>query len=167
MPNLFYAGPKLDVLHEEYAKKHRIDDQAGIKAVKETTIAAPVERVWQLLSDVANWDETLEPGVRDIQLANGVTVDGRFTRKKSGATMKAQFAVVEPLRELAWTGKAFGAKAVHRFVLEPVGDNETRVVTEESMAGPLFGLIFNTAKLEAVLDEALVTLKRAAEATPA
>jgi hypothetical protein len=77
--------------------------------------------------------------------------------------MKARFAVIEAPREIAWTGAAFGAKVVHRFTLESTDDNSTRVVTEESMAGPLFGLLFNNKKLDAVLTESLDTLKKASE----
>ncbi|QNE17435.1 molecular chaperone Hsp90 [Kribbella qitaiheensis] len=161
--SLFYTGPSITVLHEEYAKKSRIDDRAAIQGRREIVIAAPIERVWQKLSDVPSWDTNLEPGVKDIQLENGVTVDGRFTRAKSGAKMKARFAVVDGPHEIAWTGAAFGAKVVHRFTLESTGENSTRVVVEESMAGPLFGLFFNSKKLGAVLVESLDTLKRASE----
>ncbi|QNE20302.1 molecular chaperone Hsp90 [Kribbella qitaiheensis] len=165
MPNsLFYTGPSLAVLHEEYAKKGRIDDRAAIQGRREAVIAAPIDLVWQKLTDVARWDTNLEPGVKDIQLDQGVTVDGRFTRVKSGAKMKARFAVLEAPREIAWTGAAFGAKVVHRFVLESTDDDSTRVTVEESMAGPLFGLIFNNKKLDAVLVESLATLKQASEA---
>ncbi|WP_433007199.1 SRPBCC family protein [Kribbella sp. CA-294648] len=163
---LFYTGPSIAVLHEEYAKKSRIDDRAAIQGRREITIAALIERVWEKLSDVASWDTNLEPGVKDIQLDNGVTVDGRFTRVKGGAKMKARFAVIEAPREIAWTGAAFGAKVVHRFTLESTDDTTTtttRVAVEESMAGPLFGLLFNNKKLDAVLTESLTTLKKASE----
>jgi carbon monoxide dehydrogenase subunit G len=162
--SLFYTGPSITVLHEEYAKKSRIDDRAAIQGRREIQIEAPVDHVWEKLSDVPRWHDNLEPGVKDVQLDNGVTVDARFTRVKGGAKMKARFAVVDALHEIAWTGTAFGAKVVHRFTLEPAGDSATRVVVEESMAGPLFGLIFNNKKLDAVLEESLTTLKRAAEA---
>lgn len=161
--SLFYTGPSIAVLHEEYARKSRIDERAAIQSRREITIAAPIERVWEKLSDVPNWDTNLEPGVKDIQLENGVTVDGRFTRVKGGAKMKARFAVVNSPHELAWTGAAFGAKVVHRFTLESTADNTTQVTVEESMAGPLFGLLFNTKKLDAVLTESLTTLKQASE----
>ncbi|WP_020386439.1 SRPBCC family protein [Kribbella catacumbae] len=161
--SLFYTGPSIAVLHEEYAKKSRIDDRAAIQGRREITIAAPIERVWQKLSDVPNWATNLEPGVKDIQLENGVAVDSRFTRVKGGAKMKARFAVVNGPQEIAWTGAALGAKVVHRFTLESVSENTTRVVVEESMAGPLFGLLFNNKKLDAVLVESLETLKLASE----
>jgi hypothetical protein len=161
--SLFYTGPSIAVLHEEYAKKGRIDGRAAIQGTREVRIEAPIERVWELLSDVLRWSNNLEPGVKNIVLDAGVTVDGRFTRTKGGANMRGRFAVVDSPREIAWTGSSFGAKVVHRFVLEPADDGSTRVVVEESMAGPLFGLLFNNKKLDAVLTESLTTLKDAAE----
>jgi hypothetical protein len=161
---LFYTVPSLRDLHEDYAKKHRIDDRAAIKGRREITVAAPPAKVWAVLSDVPHWDVNLEPGVHDIRVPDGVVTDARFTRVNKGATMKTQFAVVAPERELAWTGSAFGAKVVHRYVLEPGPDGGTRVIVEESMAGPLLALLFYTsAKLTGLLETCLATPKAAAE----
>ena len=48
---LLYSGPSFDRLHEEYAKKGRIDEEAPVKTAGEITINAPVEQVWALLID--------------------------------------------------------------------------------------------------------------------
>ena len=52
---LFYTGPSLDTLHEEYAKKSRIDEQAPLISVASITIDAPGPAVWAVISDVAGW----------------------------------------------------------------------------------------------------------------
>jgi hypothetical protein len=161
---LFYTGPSLTELHENYAKKHRIDGAAAIRGRREITVTAPPAVVWAFLADVPNWDKNLEPGVHDIRVPGGVAVDARFTRVNKGATLKARFAVVEPERELAWTGSAFGAKVVHRYVLEARPGGDTRVMVEESMAGPLLAVLFYTSgKLTGLLETCLATLKAAAE----
>lgn len=41
---LFYTGPSLDTLHEEYAKKSRIDERAPLISVASITIDAPGPR---------------------------------------------------------------------------------------------------------------------------
>ena len=162
---LFYTGPSLRDLHEDYAKKHRIDDRAAIRGRREITVTASPAVVWAVLSDIERWDVNLEPGVHDIRVPGGVTVDARFTRVNKGAKMTARFAVVDPERELAWTGSAFGAKVVHRFALEARPDGGTRVVVVESMAGLLLAVFFYTsAKLQGLLETSLATLKAAAEA---
>lgn len=159
---LLYRGPSIDVLHEEYAKKGRLDEHAPIKGEFTVRIEAPAEQVWRLLSDPATWT-TLDPGIRDVRLEGPVAVDTRFTWKKGGARMKSRFAVVDPGREITWTGRAAGANAVHRHLLQATADGATEVRTEESMAGPLFILVFNEAKLRTVLTTWLTGLKTVAE----
>ena len=163
LKQLFYSGPSIEVLHEEYAKKGRIDEKAPITTAYKVRIEAPVERVWELLSDPPNW-ETFDPDIHDVRLNSGVKADARFTWSNGKVRMKSRFAVVDAAREITWTGVAFGAKAVHRHVLEPTGDDgATRLLCEESMAGPLLILFFNNAKLQAGLKKWLGALKTAAE----
>jgi hypothetical protein len=45
LKQLFYRGPSIDVLHEEYAKKGRIDARAPVGAAREIRIEAPLGRV--------------------------------------------------------------------------------------------------------------------------
>jgi hypothetical protein len=41
LKRLFYGGPPIGVLHEQYAKKGRVDDEAPMKASYEVLIEAP------------------------------------------------------------------------------------------------------------------------------
>jgi uncharacterized protein YndB with AHSA1/START domain len=163
LKQLSYRGPSIGVLHEEYAKKGRIDEKAPITTTCEVRIEAPAERVWELLSNPPDW-ETFDPDIHDVHLDSGVKADARFTWRNGKVRMKSRFAVVEAGREITWTGVAYGAKVVHRHVLEPTGDGAaTRLFCEESMAGPLIVLFFNSAKLQAGLEKWLGAIKTAAE----
>jgi len=159
---LFYGGPSIEALHEVYAKKGRIDEEAPIKASREVRIEAPVERVWGLLSDPRGWGAWY-PDIHDVRLDPGVEAGARFDWANGKAHMRSRFAVVEAGREITWTGVAYGAKAVHRHVLEPTEGGATRVFSEESMAGPLLVLFYTSAKLGAEMEEWLSALKSAAE----
>ena len=160
---LFYSGPSIETLHEEYAKKGRIDEEAPVKASREVHIEAPVERVWGLLSDPRGWG-TWYPDIHDVRLNPRVEADARFDWANGKAHMRSRFAVVEAEREITWTGVAYGAKAVHRHVLEPTDGGATRVFSEESMAGPLLVLFYNSAKLGAEMEEWLSALNSVTEA---
>ncbi|MGW5863800.1 SRPBCC family protein [Streptomyces sp. NPDC055239] len=163
---LLYRGPSLEVLHEEHAKKGRLDEQAPLRSAYEIRIEAPVERVWALLSEPAQW-EKIDAAIHDVTVdspTGGAEVDARFTWTNGRSRIKSRFAVIDPGREIVWTGLAAGAKAVHRHVLEASGDGATLVRTEESMGGPLLVLFFSEAKLHAVLERWLKGLKKAAEA---
>jgi uncharacterized protein YndB with AHSA1/START domain len=163
LKQLFYSGPSIGVLHEEYAKKGRIDEKAPITATYEVRIEAPVERVWELLSNPPDWG-TFDPDIHDVHLDSGVKPDARFTWRNGKARMKSRFAVVDAEQEITWTGVAYGAKVIHRHVLEPTGGGgATRLFCEESMVWPLLALFFDSAKLQTGLKKWLTTLKTAAE----
>lgn len=160
---LLHTGPSIDTLHDQFAKKRRIDAGASVRASADVTIDAPIERVWAILSDVSGWP-SVEPGIHDVALESGVTVDARFTWANGKTRIRSRFAVVDTCREITWTGQASGSRAVHRNVLEANADGTTRVTSEESMSGPLLPLFFNDAKLKAALETWLRAVRTAAEA---
>ena len=159
---LFYAGPSTDVLYEDYARRGRIDDLAPISARCETIIDAPVERVWDTLSQPQRWHQFASE-IHDVRLNDGVVEGGRFTWRNGKAKLSSRFAVVEPRRELTWTGAALGSKAVHRHLVTPTNGDQTRLTTEESMAGPLLVLYYSSAKLHASLTTWLTAIAAASQ----
>ena len=159
---LFYTGPSNDVLYEDYARRGRIDELAPISARCETIIDAPTERVWELLSQPLRWGRFASE-VRDVQLDDGVVEGGRFTWRNGKTKLSSRFAVVNPCRELTWTGTALGSRAVHRHLITPTDDGQTRLASEESMAGPLLVLFFSNAKLHASLTTWLAAITAAAQ----
>ncbi|MEV4517236.1 SRPBCC family protein [Dactylosporangium sp. NPDC049525] len=161
--NLFYSGPPLHVLHDEYAKRGRVDDKAPVLASTEIDIDAPIADVWRLLSDVAAWP-TWNTDVGKVTLDPAVAVDAAFHWKNGPSNIRSRFAVVTPERELTWTGVSTGIRAVHRNTLEQLPAGPVRMRTEESMAAPLVGVLYPSRKLQRGLEQWLDLLKRTAEA---
>jgi hypothetical protein len=149
-------------LHQQYAKQGRIDERAPVTTTYEVHIDAPVQRVWELLSNPMDWPG-FAAGIHHVHLDAAVAADTRFTWANGRARIKSRFAVVDPGRELTWTGVSSGFKVVHRHLLDATSDGATRVRCEESMAGPLLVLFYNRAKLQADLETWLTALKTAAE----
>lgn len=133
-------------------RQRRTDAAAPIVARQEVVIDAPVDRVWQVLSHPEDW-ATVDPGISDVHLEGGVVEGARFTWRNGKARLSSRFAVVDPNRELTWTGTTLGAKVVHRHVLTPTDDGRTRLATEESMTGTLLVLVFSRAKLQTALEK--------------
>jgi Polyketide cyclase / dehydrase and lipid transport len=161
MIKLLYSGPDLGTLHAEYATRGRIDPQAPVRVRREIMIAAPVATAWALLSDPLGWHR-IDPAIGDVQLDGGVRPGTPFTWRDGRAKIKSRFAVVQPEQGITWTGASFGARVVHRHLLNPRGDS-TQLVTEESMAGPLLPLLYGSGKLDAKLEKWLAAIKAAAE----
>lgn len=157
---LTYATPSADVL-AGFARDHHVDRRAPIQASGEVIINAPPAQVWAVLADVRGWGASLEPGVTNVKLPQGVAVGAPFTRTNKGFTMTARFEVVVPERELAWTGSAVGVRVVHRFLLEPLDCGRTRVHCGESMGGRPLAILYSSAKLQEQMDASLTSLAEA------
>lgn len=158
-----YHGPSLEELHDKYATRRRVDQAAPIQAVHQLYVDAPVEAVWALLHDPAGWPR-VDSAIRDVRLNGPVQPDTRFTWRNGSTKLRSRFAIVDPYTELSWTGAATGARAVHRHVLTPTKESTTLLRGEESMAGALLGLFYNSHKLHADLVHWLTAFKTAAEA---
>ncbi|MFI0353321.1 SRPBCC family protein [Actinomadura sp. 9N407] len=161
---IFYAGPSLERLHEEYAKKGLLDENAPVKSSSSAVVNAPIGKVWKLLADMASWPDW-RSDAHVVELGE-MKPDATFRWKIRGSAIKSTFAVVEPERELTWTGVAMGMmKAIDRMTLSETADGQTLVTVEESMSGPLLTLFYSSAKLRKGHEDLLRMLKTAAEET--
>jgi hypothetical protein len=135
MAPLLGRSPSLVDLHECYAKRGRINDAAPVTSASHRVLDADVEHVWTVVADVRRWPAWW-PAMRGAQV-DRVAVDAPFRWRAGSTPIRSRFAVVEPRRELSWTGRVLLFTAVDRHVLEPLADDRTRVTVEESLQGPL------------------------------
>ncbi|MEV4123862.1 SRPBCC domain-containing protein [Nocardia sp. NPDC049707] len=162
---LFYTGPAAADLHENYAKRGLIDQNAPVRSASAIEIDAPVATVWRLIADMRDWP-TWRTDAHVTEIGN-IEVDAEFRWVLNGMRIKAVFATVDPEREIAWTGVAFGCmRAIDRMRFEALGENRTRVTMEESLAGPLLSSFFTSEKLRAGHEQMLSQLQTAAESVP-
>jgi uncharacterized protein YndB with AHSA1/START domain len=143
-----------------------VDRTAPVVAGCEIEIAAPPERVWELLTDIDRWPEwnpDIDSAALDGPLAAGTT----FRWKAGPGSIVSRIQHVEPPREIGWTGKTMGIAGVHVHRLEPTGGG-TRVVTEESWVGFPVRLMRRRMRrtLERSLETGLRHLEAAAERAP-
>ncbi len=159
---MFYSGPPFEVLHEEYARKGKIDENAPVKASASISIHAPVEQVWELLINLPGWPE-IDPNTSDVRLEGDIEVDTFFRFKLYNFPIRAKIAVINPPRELHWTGVSLWFKAVDLHTLEPAGNGRTRLSIAESFAGVLAIPVLSSERLKAQHEKWLVAFKREAE----
>jgi uncharacterized protein YndB with AHSA1/START domain len=162
MRSLFYVGPPIMQLHQDYAKQGRIDDRAAVKTTCEIVINSPAQQVWEMIADPAGWPD-FYPGVHDVALGTPRAVDSVFTWARGRSRFRSRFAVLDPGREASWTGTSAWLKVVHRHLLDTTADGATRVRCEESMSGLLLGLFYSSTKLRADLMKWLTAVQAGAE----
>jgi len=133
----------------QYQSVMTINQEAPVVQKKEIIINAAPEKIWKILINIENWDKwnnrIKKPMIQE-DLKEGTT----FTWKTNGSKIKSRIHTFSSNKILGWTGKTFGATAIHNWYLEPT-ENGTRVKVEESMQGWIIGLM--KKKMNKILED--------------
>jgi uncharacterized protein YndB with AHSA1/START domain len=124
---------------------------APVIASREAEIAAPPDVLWDVLADFERWPEW-NPDVKSLELEGPVAAGSVFRWRTGPSRITSTLETVERPSELGWSGRTFGARAVHVWSFEPHGDG-TLVHTTESFEGLLPRMM--RKRMQAMLDEAL------------
>ena len=130
-----------------------VNRAAPVVGVSETEVAADRQVVWDVLAGIEDWPGW-NPDVRSVSIEGAVSEGTRFRWKAGAGTITSTLERVEPPRRIAWSGRAFGLKALHIYALE-ARDGVTLVRTEESYDGAM-AVLFR-GRLQKVLDRALAS----------
>jgi hypothetical protein len=131
-----------------------------------TTIEAPPEKIWALLTNAAGYPEW-DPGVDHIEgrIAPGEKLTA-FTKLNPGRAFPAKVTSFEPGRRMTWTGgMPLGLfKGERTFTLAQQPSGATEFTLREEYSGPLLGLIGRSLPdLNATFEQFAAGLKRRAE----
>jgi hypothetical protein len=110
-----------------------ITRDAPATAADERFINADPATVFSVLGAIDGWP-SWNSDVKSARLDGPLEAGTIFRWKAGPASLVSTLQVVEPPREIGWTGKTMGIRAVHVFALEPQGDG-TLVRSEESWEG--------------------------------
>ena len=140
-----------------------IDTKAPLFARKELFINAPVEKVWNIQTDIEGWPEW-QSDITSANLHGELAAGTTFNWKASGLGIVSTLHTVNPKNEIGWTGASLGMFAVHNWTFQRQ-DNGTLVITEESLSGWLAGLfkLFDKNFLGKSLEASLQKLKTRVE----
>lgn len=126
-------------------------------------IQAPAEVVWNLITGINDWSKW-QTDISRARLQGAIAVGTIFTWTTGGVGITSTIHTVEVYKAFGWTGKTFGAKAIHNWTISHDG-SITTVTVEESMEGFLVSLFrksFNQ-NLAKGMDRWLALLKEQAE----
>lgn len=140
-----------------------IDTCAPAFARREIVIHAPVEKVWQIQTDIENWSQW-QPDIISAKLEGALTAGTTFRWKAKILNIVSTIHTVNPKQQIGWTGISLGMFAVHNWTFEARGET-TRVITEESLSGWLTRLmkLVDSNFLEKSMEASLQFLKTKAE----
>lgn len=140
-----------------------VNEKAPVLARGSIVIAAPLDAVWNTLTDIDGW-----PGWQNAVTAahsEGEPIEGAaFRWKAGGLRFASRIHTARPMTHFGWTGRTVGASAIHNWRFEQV-DGGTRVDVEESLQGFFPTLLKRSfqRQLEQGIRTNLQELKQAAE----
>lgn len=140
-----------------------VNVHAPVLASETLIIEATPERVWDVLTDLAQWP-AWQPNVQYARLNGPLQPNTTFDWKAGGLKIHSTLHTVEALTNMGWTGTVWGLYAIHNWALWPVGER-TEVSVSESMDGFLAKLFSRTLTNLLVRDmaQSLQWLKAACE----
>lgn len=159
---------------------HGVDPDAKIRYQTETVIHAPLETVWDIQTDVADWPAWQPPVTTSVRLDHGALRPGSAFRwttpvpatAVTPATTLTITSTVQQMKHgscIRWTGPAVGGgiliNGVHVWNFTKIPDG-VLVTTEETHTGPQVDadVPLATELLSTGLDAWLSELKTTAEA---
>lgn len=108
-----------------------------------TDIAAPPERVWQVMSDVERWDEWTPSITKIKRLDNGSFAVGSraLVRQPKLPPALWKVAAIEPGRSFTWISVAPGLRAIGHHGVEPTatGSRATLLLELQGIFGGIWG----------------------------
>lgn len=147
-----------------YAPSSQVNPRAPAQTRQVIEIAAPPEKVWQLLSHISQWS-SWQPDIQKPRLNGPLRAGTSFDWQSGGLRIHSTLHTVEPATRLGWSGAAFGSFAVHNWTLNSLPNGHTQVWVDEGMEGWLVRLLRPVFQrgLDSSIAQWLQRLKQAAE----
>jgi uncharacterized membrane protein len=112
-----------------------INIKAPVQSRDQITIEAPIDIVWQTLTDIVKWPEW-QKNVTEAVVHGKVEEGTPFNWKAGGLSFKSSIHTMKPKSKFGWTGTTFGTNAIHNWIFEEK-NGVTIVFVEESLQGLL------------------------------
>lgn len=144
-PNLSQAGTPpgtSDASPIRWPERY-LPTRADVYAHNEVTIPAPAATVWRILLRADEWPAWY-PEAHGIHFVSHTGPDlrnrSRFRWNTFGVRISSKVLEFEAERLIAWNAHGMGVEAYHVWMLTPLADGSTHVVTEETQTGWLAAL---------------------------
>jgi len=121
--------------------KIKVDKNAPVISYNQVEINAPLDVVWNILISIKDWT-SWQKDLSETIIYGDIVEGTDFDWKANGLSFSSKIHTCVPKKYFGWTGKTFGAYAIHNWYFESDG-NKTKVKVEECLRGILPKLLKN------------------------
>lgn len=144
-----------------FAADEQMIPKAPVQAARSVQIAAPLGKVWSILTGVPDW-ERWHPYLKDARLEGPFSAETQLTYG-GFIEHKLRIARVVPGELVMLYGTMAGYKGITRWDVKQANGTQTEVSFTESSAGFMIGTLYSNQKLGEHLQHWLNALKAEAE----
>ena len=145
----------------ELAREGKINENASIRDQHSIIINAPIDKVWNILTDFNTWP-SWNPEITKVEVSEEVRESTSFSWTLNGNKINSQVQLFKAPNELAWSGKSKWIKGIYSWQLES-DENQTIVTLSSSLQGAFIFLVNSHQKVYNELLQWLEKLKDKAE----
>ena len=131
-----------------------INENAPVKSRNQMEIQAPIDTVWQVLTDIKHWTRW-QKAVTETIIEHPVAEGTVFKWKAGGLFFKSRIHTSTLNTAFGWTGTTLGASAIHNWSFMKIDNYTTIVLVEESLQG-FFPTLFKKS-FQKNLDKGVLT----------
>ncbi len=143
-----------------------IDSNAAVVAEGTIEVEAPVELVWETLTELNRWP-VWNRDVKKVTFVGPLAAGSEFKWKVTAGTITSRLTLVEQPSRIAWSGRLspLGVEAVDSWQIEARSGGETLVRQRESWDGRMVRLLKGPSKsmLQRSINSGLRALKAECE----
>lgn len=110
-----------------------INPKAPVRSMATIEINAPVDSVWQTLTNIKDWPKW-QKNVTEVEVLSKIEEGAAFQWKAGGLTFHSTIHTKKTMRAFGWTGSTLGASAIHNWYFTEE-NGRTIVRVEESLQG--------------------------------
>lgn len=121
------------------AMNKSINENAPVIEKQQIFIPVKPEIVWEVISNINQWPNW-QSDVTQAEVLGEMEAGTTFKWKAGGIRFTSELHTVEKNQAIGWTGRTFGAQAIHNWCFE-AREEGTMVYVEESLQG-LFPSLF-------------------------
>ncbi|HKO79172.1 MAG TPA: SRPBCC family protein [Chitinophagaceae bacterium] len=139
-------------LFSSYKTSTSINKEAPVQTTQKMAINASPEKIWKIMSEIDQW-KNWHKDVQNPKLKGTFQAGSSFNWKSGGLNIHSTIHTATPYTKIGWSGKAFGAFAIHNWTFTQM-QGYTEVSVEESMEGWLVKL--TRKKFQSGLEQSLI-----------
>jgi uncharacterized membrane protein len=149
---LVYLTAFSSIVNAQNSSPMDINQEAPVVQTKSIIINEKPEKIWGIISDVENWTKWNNK-IKKVNVEGELKVESDFTWTSGGSKITSKVHTFDSYETLGWTGKTFGARAIHNWHFEEV-EGGTKIIVEESMEGWLISLL--KKKMNNILEQDII-----------